>query len=180
MASYFLPADEIKGGGERLVSLSPSKPCNEISQQGLQDSGLLPLYQEIAGTSDRSAVMMVQLAKAYLDQGDYRQAFILAQNSLNQLEGGPNDMEAELLNVIGLTYLYSGQDQAAKEAFKKAMQRDPQLGAVRINLAGIYLHYGHQEKASEVSIALDSTQIIHEDVHPRTGAIYNANNLQAR
>jgi len=175
---YFMPVDYPQTGGRRLDSLSSGDPSTEISKQSLQDQEFLRLYEKMIETSDPSPTM-VQLAKAYLSRGDYRQAFLCAQNGMAKLDGGQNRTEADLLNVIGLSYLYGGQDQEAREAFKKALQRDPQAGAARVNLAGVYIRYGHQQKASEVTTGLDSSQVISNDVHPRIGAIYNEFSVQA-
>jgi tetratricopeptide (TPR) repeat protein len=177
LASYFTPAAHPQGSDGRYDSLAAGKSSTEISLQALKDQRLLPIYQKMIGGSEEPANHLA-LARAYLKQGDYRQAFLVAQNGLTKLKSGQDGLRVDLLNLIGVTYLYCGQDRQAKEAFKKALGSNPSSSAARINLAGLYHHYGHHDKARELVRGLSAGQVHREDVHPRTGALYNEYGMQ--
>ena len=177
LASYFTPAENPQGRDGQNDGLSASKPSTEVSQQAFKDQTLLPIYQKLISKPDDPANHLA-LARAYLKQGDYRQAFLVAQNGLTKVQGGQEGIKADLLNLVGVTHLYSGQDRAAKEDFKRALESNPLSGAARVNLAGLYHHYGHHEKAVELTKVLVADQVNREDVHPRTGALYNEYSMQ--
>lgn len=177
LASYFTPADRPQGRDESNDSLAAGTSSAEISLQALKDQALLPIYRKMVGGSEDPANHLA-LARVYLKQGDYRQAFLVAQNGLNKLKNGQGGLEADLLNLIGVTHLYCGQDREAKEAFKKALGSNPLSAAARINLAGLYHHYGHHDKARELVRAVSTGQVNREDVHPRTGALYHEYGMQ--
>lgn len=177
LASYFTPAEQPQGRDERNDSLAAGKSSTEISLQALKHQALLAIYRKMISGSENPANHLA-LARAYLKQGDYRQAFLAAQNGLTKLKNGQDGLEVDLLNLIGLTHLYCGQDREAKEAFKKALGSNPQSGAARVNLAGLYHYYGHHDKALELVRAMSTGQVNREDVHPRTGALYNEYSMQ--
>ncbi|MEJ2039928.1 MAG: hypothetical protein P8X55_13500 [Desulfosarcinaceae bacterium] len=177
LVSYFTPSEHPQGSDGRYDSLMTGQSSREIGQQGLKDKSLMAIYHKMINSGDDPTAHL-DLARAYLKEGDFRQAFLAAQNGLTKLKSGQNGLEADLLNLIGVTRLYCGQDQAAKDAFKKALGLNPLSGAARINLAGLYHHYGHHEKAREIAKTLASSQLNREDVHPRTGALYNENDTQ--
>ena len=170
LVSYFTPAEKPQGRDGRFDSLSPAKTSAEVSQQALKDQKLLSVYRKMIGTTEDPAVI-ISLAKAYLQQGDFRQAFLVAQNELSKIQNDQRALKADLLNLIGLTHLYCGQDQEAKEAFIEALELNPSLGAARVNLAGLYQHYGHNDTAQKLMKALGSSQVNREDVHPQIGAL---------
>jgi tetratricopeptide (TPR) repeat protein len=177
LASYFIPADQPQGRDGQYGSLALIKPSTEVSRQALKDQALLTIYQKMIGGSDDPDIH-VALARVYLKQGDYRQAFLAAQNGLSKLKDGQDGLKADLLNLTGVTHLYAGEDREAKEAFKKALGSNPLFGAARINLAGLYHHYGHYGKARELVKMLSADQMSREDVHPRIGALNNEYGMQ--
>jgi len=73
---------------------------------------------------------------------------LTAKNVLPKLSGDEGHLKARLFNVLGLTHLYCGHDSLAKESFRRALEADDRLDEARVNLAGIYRHYGHHEKAN--------------------------------
>jgi tetratricopeptide (TPR) repeat protein len=113
------------------------------------------------------------LAKAYLKQGDYRQAALVAKNTLAKLDSSQRQLKAGLLNLVGLSHLYCGRDPLAKETFKQALEADAGMAAARINLAGLYRHYGHGEKAAELLNNASATDLDSDEIHPRLGAVFN-------
>ena len=112
--------------------------------------------------------------------GDFRQAALIAKNSLAKLDGGQRALKASLLNLLGMTYIYEGRDPLAKDTFKRALEADQGLAPAKINLAGIYRHYGHSDKAAELIRSGPFMNPDREAIHPRLGAIYNEYSMQTK
>ena len=130
------------------------------------------LYHQLIKSPD-DGHLNFKLAKVYLKHGDYRQAALVAKNALAKLDSGQRRLKAHLLNLLGLAHLYSGRDPLAKETFKQALEADRGLASARINLAGLYRHYGHGEKAAELLNQTSTVDLDPEGIHPRLGAVYN-------
>ena len=116
--------------------------------------------------------LQLALAESYLQQNDYRQASLIARNVLPKLSGDQGQLEARLFNVLGIAHLYCGHDSLAKESFRKALEADDRLEEARINLAGIYRHYGHHEKAAELMKKSTARNVNRGGVHPGIGISY--------
>ena len=172
LSGYFHPADRPLGGQGVLKSISGTRASAEVSSQGLQDKALSDLYGRLLASPD-DVQLQLSLAKIYMKHGDFRQAALVAQNALPKLGGDQRALKAELLNLVGLSHLYCGKDPLAKETFKRALEANDQLAAARVNLAGIYRHYGHGEKAAELMRSASLMNLDRDSVHPRVGAVYN-------
>ncbi len=172
LAGYFNPADNPQGREGYITNLSGSQTCAEIANQGLQDQTISVLYHKLLKTPDDHQLQFA-LAKVYLKQGDFRQAALIVKNALPKLNGSQRHLKANLLNTLGMTHLYNGQDPLAKETFKKALDADGGLTVARINLAGIYRHYGHDDKAIGMIQDISTIDLDPDGIHPRIGAIYN-------
>jgi tetratricopeptide (TPR) repeat protein len=179
LAGYFNPAEHPQGREDAVENLSGRRTSSEIALQGLSDPALQALYQRLLQAPD-DAGQQLALAKTYLEKGDFRQASLIAENSLTKARGGGKRVQADLLNLLGVTQLDCAQDPLAKETFKKALAADSDLNAARVNLAGIYRHYGHHAKADELMRGVQPTGADKEGIHPRIGAISNAYVLQTR
>jgi tetratricopeptide (TPR) repeat protein len=151
----------------------------EIGVQGLRDPTLSQVYRKLLVKPD-DVELKLALAKAYLKMGDFRQCALVARDLLPKLDGKQRRLKAQLLNLVGLTHMYGGKDPLAKEAFKRALAVDDRLDAARINLAGIFRHYGHKERAADLVKDISTKNLNQDDVHPRAGAIYNELVLYAR
>jgi tetratricopeptide (TPR) repeat protein len=172
LSGYFYAADKSQGRRGLLKSISGPKASVEIGAQGLQDRTLSQFYLKLLKTPN-DVELKLALAKAYLKKGDFRQSALVAKDALPKLNGKQRRLKAELLNLVGVTHMYSGKDPLAKEAFKRALAADDRLEAARINLAGLYRHYGHKERAADLVKHISTTNLNREDVHPRAGALYN-------
>lgn len=179
LAGYFNPADRPQGREDAVANLSGRRTSNEIGLQGLREPETLKLYQQLWNTPD-DAEQQLSLAKVYLRQGDFRQAALIAKNSLPKVNRAPKRVQADLLNLLGVTQLDCAQDPLAKETFKKALAADGNLNAARVNLAGLYRHYGHKEKADELMRTSQPSGSDKEGIHPRIGAISNAYVMQTK
>jgi thioredoxin-like negative regulator of GroEL len=175
LAGYFLPRGAPRGSESAYQPMSRAGTCKRIERQGLSDATLGDLYQRLL-TSPDDAGLQLELAQAYLSKGDYLQAGLIAQNALSKLAEKKGGLRAELLNLIGMVRLNAGQDPLARDAFKQALSADSGLVAARINLAGLYSHYGHSEKASALMEGLDTGAVSVSDtgsIYPRAGAYIN-------
>ena len=59
-------------------------------------------------------------------------------------------------------------------------QTDPGAGEARVNLAGLFRHYGHNERAAELLSRPMPAGIDREGIHPRIGALENAYVMQTK
>jgi hypothetical protein len=174
LAGYFLPKGAPRGSESAYQALSPSGSCRRVERNGLTDTVLGPLYEGLLAAPD-DADLQLSLALAYLDKGDYLQAGLIAQNTLSKLEGKKGAVRAKLLNLIGVVRLNEGRDALARDAFKQALSADKRLTEAKINLAGLYSHYGHSQKAAELVKGLDGAASMSGEnvIHPRAGAYAN-------
>ncbi|MGD9006858.1 MAG: tetratricopeptide repeat protein [Desulfobacteraceae bacterium] len=176
---YFYPASNPQGQENAYRSLSGDRPSVEISRQALRESDIAALYRKLLKSSNNQTLQL-ELAKAYLKHGDYRQASLIAKSALPKLNGDQRQLKADLLNVVGLTHLYCGRDALAKETFKQALEADQKEAAARINLAGLYKHYGHGDKAAQLISGASLSNIDRDAIHPQIGANINEYVMQAR
>jgi thioredoxin-like negative regulator of GroEL len=176
---YFHPADKPRGRENFLGAVAGKTAGTEIGRQALHEAAIAGLYGKLLA-SPKDSRLQFELAKAYLKKGDFRQAALIAQNCLNKLDGGQRALKAEVLNLLGLAYLDTGQDPLAKETFKQALAADSSLAAAKINLAGIYRHYGHNAKAAELMKTGPFMNLDRDAIHPQLGAIYNEYSMQTR
>jgi tetratricopeptide (TPR) repeat protein len=176
---YFYPASNPRGREDAYRSLSGDRPSVEISRQALRESDIAALYAKLLKSSDNHTLQL-DLAKAYLKHGDYRQASLIAKNVLPKLNGGQPQLKADLLNLVGLAHLYGGRDALAKETFKEALEANQSMTSARINLAGLYKHYGHGDKAAQLINGAPMSNIDHDAIHPQIGANIHEYVMQVR
>ena len=179
LSGYYYPAENPKGGENLLGTVAGDTTGTEIGRQALQESSIAGLYGKLLASPNDSRLQF-ELARAYLKMGDFRQAALIAKNCLNKIDDGQRPLKAELLNLLGLAYLDSGRDPLAKETFKRALAADPSLAAAKVNLAGIYRHYGHGAKAADLMKTGSFMNMDREAIHPQLGAIYNEYSMQTR
>ena len=179
LSGYFYPSEKPQGRENIIASISDARNGAEIGQQGLREPSIAGIYRSLLRAPD-DGQQQFELAKAYLKRGDYRQAALIVKNALSKLSAGQRALKAQMLNLLGLCHLYCGNDALAKETLKRALEVDGGLGAARINLAGIYQHYGHSDKAAALMKNMPAENLDREAIHPRIGAIYNELSMQTR
>jgi hypothetical protein len=149
LSGYFYPKNNPQGKEGVLKNISYTTSSVEIGAQGMTQSPLPEIFHQLLETpEDRQ--LQLRLAKAYLKMGDHPQAGLIAKSALPRVDKNQRRLKAELHNLVGLSHLYSGRDQLAKESFKMALKTDSRLPAARLNLAGVYRYYGHDDKASSL------------------------------
>ncbi len=117
------------------------------------------------------------LAKGYLERGDYRQSILIAQKALEEIQGGNESLKASFYNVIAISRMNGMQDEEARHALKTALKLDPGQVNAKINLAGLYQHYGHAEQARAIYESLPNALLVEEStdlVHPKAKEFYGA------
>ena len=179
LSGYFYPAERPQGHENILASISGTQHGTEIGQQGLREPIIAGIYRNLLKKPD-DGQLQLELAKAYLKQGDYRQTALIVKNAMSKISAGQRSLKAQMLNLLGMCHLYCGHDALAKEAFKRALEADAGLAAARINLAGIYQHYDHRDKAAQLMENMPAENLDREAIHPRIGAIYNELSMQTR
>ncbi len=175
LAGYFLPEGAPQGSETAFSSLASVVTCSEIGSQGFSNQALTALYQQLLQNPDDTD-LQIKLTQAYLKEGDYRQALLIAQNALSKIGDKERNTRARLLNFIGVARLYGGEDRLARDAFKQALAADKRLRAAGVNLAGLLYHYGHREKAAALRGQTGTGGASAAEVgsiHPRAGAIFN-------
>ncbi len=177
LSGYLYPPDNPKGEASTLACISGNPPDGEngkeIGRQGLDDQAIVHLYRALLKSPENNQ-LQYELAQAYLKRGDFRQSALVIKNTLPKLDGGQRALKANLLNLLGMTHLYGGNDPLAKETFKRALEADGNLTAARVNLAGIFHHYGQDDKAATLMNAAPAMEPVLDGVHPQLGAVYNA------
>ena len=170
LSGYFSPAGHLQGGNGTMESVGGTARSIELGLQATRQREILDLYEKRLDAPD-DVNLQLQLARLYLKEKDFQQAGLIARNALAKLDRGDRRLRAQLLNLVGLTYLYGGKDPLAKETFKRALEADERLDAARENLAGIYRHYGHAQKSAELLKTPWSMNPDPGGVYPRLGAI---------
>jgi Tfp pilus assembly protein PilF len=149
----------------------------EIGAQSLKDPALMELHLQLI-RQPQNMLPFLALADSYLQKGDYRQAALVAQNVLGKDIGKQADMVSQAYNTLGVSWLYLGEDELARDAFKQALEQDTANAAARINLAGLYHYYGHEAKSERLYgqiTAKGTKDSIQGQIHPRAGDMYYEN-----
>ena len=149
----------------------------EISAQSLKDPSFRDLHHQLIQQPE-NMLPLLALADVYLKQGDYRQASLVAQHVANKTTGKQPEVLSQIHNTLGVSWLYLGEDELARDAFKQALDKNSANSAARINLAGLYHYYGHEDKAVRLydqMTANANKDSIKGQIHPRAGDMYYAN-----
>jgi len=179
LAGYFTPEENPSGRDDSFNSLAGRQRSAEVAKFGLKDPAIGEIYLRLLKKPDDLQYQLA-LAKAYMKQGDFLQATLIAQNALPNAGAGQGAVAAQFYNILGVAYLNKGNDPSAKDAFEQAMSADGGVTAARINLAGLYRHYGHQENAAKLLKTATPSDLHKEGVHPRIGAMSNAYSMQTK
>ena len=148
-----------------------------VAAESLKDASLLALYAQLIRQPDNLQPFLL-LANSYLQKGDFRQAALVAQNALNKANRGQTDVVSQIHNTLGVSWLYLGEDELARDAFKRAIEKNSANAAARINLAGLYQHYGHAQRAGQIYAKVTAAPkkgLVNGQIHPRAGDMFYEN-----
>ena len=167
-----------KDNGKNVSPLSAAFNHGEAAttplKNSLQDEHLRELHEKHFKAPE-DGVVLLALSKAYFDRGDYRQAMLAAENGLAEECAADRACRAEFYNQIGLACLLMGADQKARDAFRHALDNDKQHIGARVNLAGLYAHYGHDRAAYAIYETLPGKSRIEgagQRIHDRARTLY--------
>jgi len=159
-----------------VKSFAGSNQGVAIAAQSLKDPALRELHHQLIRHPEKMQPFLA-LADGYLQKGDYRQATLVAQNTLSKGMGKQADVISQIHNTLGVSWLYLGEDELARDAFKQALEQNTANAAARINLAGLYHYYGHEGNAERMYgeiTAKVTKNSIKGRIHPRAGDLYYA------
>lgn len=111
----------------------------------------IAFWRDNAQKVPKSTRVMLILAKAYLDQGDYAHAEEWYTKALNieSINSHPRAKKrsSNPLNALGSIRLQQGRKDEALLYFERALQNDPDNSHANLNLGKLYLDSGQMEKA---------------------------------
>ena len=141
---------------------------NAIGAKFLQDQELTGLHKKLLKDS-KNLIILNDLSLAYLKRKDYRQTILISHKMLDKEKNIKQPLKARVYNMIGFAYLNVQEDAMAKDMFKKSLAISANNVEAKLNLAGLLLHYGHNNKAAKLyktvnSAAIDSdpTILLHQ------------------
>ena len=111
-----------------------------------------------------------------MGRGDYRHSILIAQKLLEEFKDKNELEKAMAYNILGVSYLHTHSDGKAKDAFKEALGIDPENIGAKINLAGLFQHYGHMDKANSIYETLPGNGVIEGAgalIHPQAKELYD-------
>lgn len=109
---------------------------------------IIPLYQQRLSSPD-ALTSVYELAKAYLNQEEWGQLYLLCNSRMEFTELSIEDRSL-LLAIQGLSLLYQLKDFQAQQLFEKALAINSKNESAMINLAGLMVHYLYISKAKEI------------------------------
>ncbi len=177
LSGYFIARDTAAAADTGKQSFAGSNRSAAIAAESLKDPGLIDLYTQLIRRPD-NLQSFLSLANSYLQKGDFRQAALVAQNALNKTGGQSSAVRSQINNTLGVSWLYLGEDELARDAFKQAIEQDGTNSAARINLAGLYHYYGHEKKADQIYVkvaAAKKKDAVDGQIHPRAGDMFYGN-----
>lgn len=146
----------------------------DISVKGITEQSIGSIHEKLL-SSPKNADLLVELSDAYIRNGDFRQSLIITKSALSEIKKSNASVKSDLYNNLGVSHLYAGNDEPAKDAFKKAITCNAKNITARVNLAGLYKYYGHRNKADNIYESLPGYKKIEESggiIHPRAKEIY--------
>jgi cellulose synthase operon protein C len=176
LAGYFNPSAKPGDSLRKCPSFSGTTASAEIGGQCLLDQELKGLHEKLLkGKNDPQTLL--GLCEVYMQRGDYRHAILIAQKALDEKIDQNVSLKASLYNCIGVSNLYISNDMMAKDAFLKAISIDANHIGARLNLAGLFKHYGHDGQASQLYQGLGALFDIEKSgdaIHPRAKELFHA------
>jgi tetratricopeptide (TPR) repeat protein len=176
LAGYFNPPSTAEGSPRKHDSFSGSTASAEIGGQCMLDQDLKRLHEHLLKNKPDPNIL-ITLCLAYMQRGDYRHAILIAQKALDDKKAlGPVE-QASLYNCLGVSRLQAGDDGLARDAFKEAIAIDATNVGARINLAGLFKHYGHDEQSIQLYQGLPAASEVEKGsyiIHPKAKELYHA------
>lgn len=163
-------------GLEEVSFFSGTGPLVKIEEDFLKDEKLKNLHGDLM-KSPNDMKTLLSLSKVYLERGDYLHPILIAQKAIDEIKIKKDPLKARFHNTIAVSQLYNMKDTAAKNSLRRALKIDPRNIGARINLAGLYQHYGHKTKAEKMYRSLPNSGLVENStdlIHPKAMELYYA------
>jgi len=174
LAAYIKNPENTGRKQTNITSFTGSSPSKQISYDFIKDSELKVIHEKVFHENKRLENLYA-LSELYFAKGDYGHAGIIAGNALEKIKKDKDPLKSDFYNLLGLTYLNSGNDTMAKDSFNQALFSNSKNYAAAVNLAGILHHYGYSKKANNLYQKLPETALSNTNgivVHPYAGELY--------
>jgi cellulose synthase operon protein C len=182
LAAFFASSSGSASEKTDFHSFSNSGSGVEISSRNLTDQNLKKLHEQLSQHPEDQN-LLAALSEAYIQKGDFRQAMLITEKTLSEIKEKNSPIAARFYNNLGLSHLYIGNDQQAKDAFKKALDIDSSITSAKINLAGLFSYYGHYIEADKIYSTLPESGNLdksEEIIHPRARELYYVQNKNSK
>ena len=180
--AIYLFDDESTGNRlKQSVSFSTPKKATAIADRFLDIQALKILHEKLMQEPDNMQAML-SLAAGYVDALDFKHAVLVSKKILQSAKPEQKKIRASAYKLLGMAYLFDQNDPAAKDAFKMALAEAPADIEAKINLAGLFMHYGYHQNARHlyqtiVGLKLDESKAL---IHPRARELFHENNKLAK
>ncbi|MFH0926564.1 MAG: tetratricopeptide repeat protein [bacterium] len=168
-----------------IYSGDPSKPqitsifsgsttSVEITDESLRDKDLKKMHYKLAQSPNDTDTLLA-LITAYINKKDFRQSILIAQKTLSEMKTEPATLKGKMYNLLGVAYLYIGEDALAKDTFINALSIDPDNLGAKINLAGLYAYYRYSAKANDIYKTITDRNVVDnwkEPIHQKAKDFY--------
>jgi TolA-binding protein/Flp pilus assembly protein TadD len=182
LATYLFDDESTGTRLKQSVTFSKSAKTSAIADGFLQNQSLKTLHEKLMRAPEDMQTLLL-LAAGYVEVGDFKHAILVTKKILQSAKPEQKQIKAAAYNLLGMAYLYDQNDPGAKNAFKNALAEAPAHIDAKINLAGLYTHYGYDQNARRLYQTLNRIPLEQQNqmvVHPRARELYYENNKLAK
>jgi len=126
------------------------------------------------GRQPETAEEFEEVASMYVGRGDYAEAAVLYEDSINATDASDTDTLATLELKLGSAYVLSGDMENSEASYLRALGYDDTLALANLLLAQIYYE---EERYEEAAVQIDAyLQLVPNDTDNRTllGNLYES------
>jgi len=182
LAVWLFDSDGSDNYSKQTVPFSSSPAAIDIAERFLEIEALRALHEQLMHEPNDLQTLLA-LADAYMGAHDYKHAVLVSKKVLDSVEPDQKQIKAAAYNLLGMAYLYNGKDPMAKDAFQKALVEEPGNISAKVNLAGLFEHYGHRQRAEKLYQSVSGVTADMQaggSIHPRAKELLHENNRLAK
>jgi len=182
LTAYLIDGDGSNGHPGQALPFSPSAATTEVAERFIEIDSLKTLHEKLMQDPDDLQALS-SLAAAYLDTRDFKHAALVAKKLLESVKPEQKTVMATAYNLLGMAHLFDGNDPAAQDAFQRALSEEPGHTGAKINLAGLYKHYGYRRDAEKLYQSVSEASVDMQadpSIHPRAKELFYENNKLAK
>lgn len=175
MVAYYQPEYRSDTQGKTFKIFNGRISDSQVGKESFSDQQLRAIYDSLYRKSGQ-VVSLIALSKAYINKRDFGQAILVTRSMMENVPDKDKRTESTLFTILGVCHLYMGEDTLARDEFKHALNLDKDSMEAKINLAGLYSHYGHKDKAMAMKAEINASGNIgsSELIHPKAKEYYYA------